>query len=215
MDANSFVQSLYTNILQRPPTQNEVNAWTAQIDSGMSLQAVAAAFAGSSERLGEVVQSDYSNFFGRSASEQEVNYWVQQMTSGMTQDQVAASLVGSEEFLMRHGSTFDQFIEGAYETVLHRTADPAGLAYWKQQLSFQTQHQVTVPDVASRIVGSDEAHLQQVDTIFAEVLHRTADESGRAFWASFLDNGGSQTQMITALASSPEYIEANLGTQPL
>jgi len=214
LDANTFVQSLYANILQRAPTQAEADAWVGQIDSGVSPAAVAAAFAGSTERLAEVVSNDYSNFFGRNADPQEINYWAQQMAAGMTQDQVAASLVGSQEFRMRHGSSADQFIEGAYETVLHRSVDPTGLAYWKQQLFARTDHQVTFEDVASRIVGSDEAHQQQVDAIFAEILHRSADDGGRAFWAGFLDNGGSQSQMIATLAGSAEYLQETGMTAP-
>jgi hypothetical protein len=68
---------------------------------------------------------------------------------------------------------------------------------------------VTMQDVASRIVGSDEAQVDQVDAIFAVVLHRNPENSGRAFRASFLDNGGTETQVIAALASSAEYLEDN------
>jgi len=209
LTASSFVQSLYANILQRAPDQAEMNAWVGQINSGVPAQAVAAAIAGSTERMQVVVRDDYSNFLGRSADPQEVNYWTQQMAAGMTQDQVAASLVGSQEFLMRHGASYDHFIEGAYETVLHRSADPAGFAYWKQQLMVMTGHQTTIQDVAIRIVASDEAHQQQVDTLFSEILHRSPDDGGRAFWSSFLDNGGSQALMVSALASSNEYLDEN------
>jgi hypothetical protein len=107
---------------------------------------------------------------------------------------------------MRHGSTFDDIIEGMYETVLHRSADPAGLAYWKQQFLVRTEQQATLQEVALRFLGSDEAHQQEMNTFYAQILHRSPDDGGRTYWASFLDSGGSQTQVLDALVSSTEYL---------
>jgi hypothetical protein len=207
MDANAFVRGLYANVLQRSnPSDAEVNAWVNRIDAGMSLQAVNAAFVGSTERLDVVVKSDYTNLLGRAADQAGLNYWVQQLANGMTQDQVEASMASSEEFFMVHGSTNTEFIQGLYQTVLHRNASDADLTYWNNQLSVVTFHQTTPRDVALRIVSSDEAHLRDVDTIFSEILHRSADDTTRANWASFLDQGGSQAQIITALVNSNEYL---------
>ena len=207
MDANAFVRGLYANVLQRNnPSDAEVNAWVNQIDMGMSLQAVNAAFVGSNERMQVIVNEDYTNLLGRTADQQGLNFWAQQLANGMTQDQVEAGIAGSEEFLMVHGSTNTQFIQGLYQTVLHRTADDASLTYWNNQMNVITSRQVTPEDVALRIVSSDEAHLNDVDTIFSEILHRNADQSSRATWASFLDQGGTQSQVVTSLVNSNEYL---------
>ncbi len=207
MDANAYVRGLYANILQRStPSDAEVNGWVSQIQNGMSLQAVSAAFIGSTEHMAVIVNDEYSNFFGRPADAQGTNYWVQQMEAGMTQDQVAAALISSEEFLMKHGSTNRQFITGVYETVLHRAPDEAGFAYWNQRLNVLTDRQTTHVDVAASFLASNEAHLRDVDTIFSETLHRTPSDSERSQWASFLDQGRSESDITGAIVNTPEYL---------
>ena len=209
LDASAFVRSLYANILDRPsPTNAEVNGWVSQIQNGMSLQAVSAAFIGSNEHFGVIIQNDYSNFFGRPADQAGLNFWVQQMENGMSQDQVASELLSSEEFLMRHGSTNQEFIQGLYQTVLHRNADAAGLAYWNQQLSFETQNQNSHQDISMRFLTGDEAHQADVDAIFAQILHRSPDANGDSFWTNFLNNGGSESQVIAGMVNSSEYLTA-------
>ncbi|HEV8059527.1 MAG TPA: DUF4214 domain-containing protein, partial [Gemmataceae bacterium] len=141
LDASAFVRGLYANILERPsPSAAEVNGWVNQIQNGLSLQTVSADFINSSEHMAVIVKNDYSNFFGRAADQQGLNFWVQQMTNGMSQDQVASQFLGSEEFLMKHGSTNYDFINGVYETVLGRDVDNAGFAYWNEQLIVETDH---------------------------------------------------------------------------
>ena len=207
MDASAFVRGLYANVLQRTnPSDAEVNGWVSRIDAGLSLQAVNAAFVGSTERMDVVVNNDYANLLGRTADQAGLNYWAQQLANGMTQDQVVAGIASTEEFLMVHGSTNTEFIQGVYQTVLHRDASDADLAYWNHQLGTVTYHQTTNMDVALRIASSDEAHQRDVDTIFSEILRRSADDASRANWASFLDQGGTESQIVTALVNSNEYL---------
>jgi hypothetical protein len=207
MDANAYVRGLYANILQRSsPSDAEVNGWVSQIQSGTSLQAVSAAFIGSTEHLTVIVNDEYLNLFGRPADSQGTTYWVQQMENGATQDQVAASLISSEEFLMKHGSTNTQFVTGVYETVLHRAPDDGGLAYWTQRLNMATSRQTTHYDVATAFLSSNEAHQRDVDIIFAETLHRTPTDSERTEFASFMDQGRTESDVTGAIVNTPEYL---------
>ena len=107
---------------------------------------------------------------------------------------------------MTHGSTNRDFVTGVYETVLHRAPDAAGFAYWNQQLSVTTNRQTTHQDVAASFLASSEAHLRDVDAIFAETLHRTPSDSERSQWASFLDQGRSESDITGAIVNTPEYL---------
>ena len=156
MDANAFVRGLYANILERAPSDAEVNGWISQIQAGEShcKPSVPQRLSAARSIWRLVVSSDYTNLLGRSADQQGVNYWAQQMANGMSQDQVEASIASSGEFLQKHGSTNTDFIQGLYETVLHRMADSAEPAYWNQQLDFRTDGQTTHLDVSDRIPGA-------------------------------------------------------------
>ncbi len=207
LDASAFVRGLYANILDRPsPSAAEVNGWVNLIQNGMSLQTVSSDFIYSSEHMSLIVKSDYSTFLGRTADQPGLNYWVQQLSIGVSQDQVAASFLGSEEFLMKHGSTNYDFINGAYETVLGRDVDNAGFAYWNEQLSVETDRQTSHQDVGSEILASNEAHVREVDQIYSELLHRSPGTSESAYWANILDEGATQSGVVGAIANSPEYL---------
>ncbi len=153
-----------------------------------------------------IVNNDYSTFLGRTADQQGLNYWAQQMANGMTQDQVAAQFLSSEEFAMTHRATDYDFINGIYETVLGRTVDTAGFNYWNNQLMVQTRGQITRDEVGLEILGSNEAHVREVDQFYVELLHRSPTASEAANWANTLDDGASQSDVIDAIVNSPEYL---------
>jgi Domain of unknown function (DUF4214) len=208
LDASAYVSSLYTNLLQRSPTATELNGWVSQINNGESLQAVSSAIINGSERLGVIVNADYTTLLGRSADQSGFNFWVQQMQNGMTQDQVEANILSSQEYAMVHGSTDQDFINGIYESVLHRSPSAAEFNYWNNQLIFKTYGDTSRQDVASLIVGSDEAHLRAVDALYSQLLHRNADPSGESHWASVLDGGGTESKVAAGLVDSTEYLNA-------
>jgi hypothetical protein len=217
-DATSFVQGLYANILQRPsPSMAEVNGWVSQIQSGVPVQAVSNAFIQSNEHAAVVVAEDYATYLNRAPSESESAYWTQQLVNGVSQDEVAAQIISSQEFLQVHGASSRQYVTALYETVLKREPDEAGLAYWVNKLGVTTNTPnrdaikntgTTLKDVADSFLASNEAHQREVDAIFADTLHRSPDEGGRNYWAGFLDNGGSENDMVASLVNSFEYLNA-------
>jgi hypothetical protein len=210
LDASAFVRSLYANILQRPsPSDAEVNGWVSNINSGMSLQAVTQAFLGSNEHFTLIVNTDFTTLLGRPADQGALNFYTQQMVNGMTQDQVEATILGSQEYYFDQGSTNSNFIQGVYFAVLGRSAD-GDVDYWESQLASGSSRE----QVSARILGSHEAHVRDVDQIYIQMLHRTADDSGSAYWSNFLDSGRTESDVILSLATSTEY-ESAYGVGPL
>jgi hypothetical protein len=210
LDASAFVRSLYANILQRPsPSDAEVNGWVSNINSGMSLQAVTQAFLGSNEHFTLIVNTDFTTLLGRPADQGALNFYTQQMVNGMTQDQVEATILGSQEYYFDQGSTNSNFIQGVYFAVLGRSAD-GDVDYWESQLASGSSRE----QVSARILGSHEAHVRDVDQIYIQMLHRTADDGGSAYWSNFLDSGRTESDVILSLATSTEY-ESAYGVGPL
>jgi Domain of unknown function (DUF4214) len=208
MDANAFVRGLYANILQRAPSDAEVNGWVSSLNSGMSMQSVTQAFIGSNEHLALIVNTDFTNFLGRPADPSALSYWTGQMANGMTQDQVAAAILGSPEYFALQGSSNSMYIQGVYFSVLDRSAD-GSVAYWNSQLASGASRE----QVAADILNSHEAHGRDVDQLYTQILHRSADPGGSQYWTNFLDSGGTESGVIQAITNSTEY-RTDYGVSP-
>jgi hypothetical protein len=208
LDANAYVRALYASILNRPsPTDAEVNGWVAQINSGVSLEAVAKTFAGSSERFGIIVSDDYTQILGRTVDPAGLNFWVNQMANGMSQAQVQASILSTEEAFAHSFGSNKGFIMLSFQTALGRDVDDAASNFFINELADGASRF----DVASQIVNSHEAHLHAIDQIYLQLLGRNADADANAFFGTNLDNGGSLIDVVATVGASTEFQEASGG----
>jgi hypothetical protein len=131
----AWVQSLYQNLLNRTPEPAEVNGWLGNLSQGASPQAVAAAFAGSTERLSDKVVMDYEHYLGRMPAPTEVEGWVAAMQAGLTDQEVAANMVASAEVLqIRDGGDLYQWVGDLYKSVLGRTGSQAEIQGWVNRI---------------------------------------------------------------------------------
>jgi len=96
----------------------------------------------------------------------------------------------------------DQF----YQEFLHRASDPAGRAYWINLFLSGAGE----ADVAAGFLATGEYQaLHQSDAAFVaglyqDVLGRTSDATGLAFWQNALRNGASRADVALALLTSAE-----------
>jgi hypothetical protein len=97
------------------------------------------------------------------------------------------------------------FVTSLYQTVLERAPDPAGLAFWLQQLSTGVSH----GQIAQAFWVSPEHRGLEVDQFYATLLHRPADAAGRAFWVNDLLAGASETDVAVDFLVSAEYMASH------
>jgi hypothetical protein len=90
--------------------------------------------------------------------------------------------------------------------VLHRLADPNGLAAWENALN----HGMTRTDVAAAIQASPEGRAMQVADLYGRILHRVPDPAGQNAFVTFLTQGGTLMQAEANMMGSAEYF-ANRG----
>src|SRR5262249_40461945 len=92
------------------------------------------------------------------------------------------------------------FVRGLYRTVLHRDAEPAGLAYWLNQLaSGSTQAQV-----AWGIINSVEHRRDEVDAFYQTLLDRSPDPASVS-WVNMLLRDGNEAEVVEGIVSSAEF----------
>jgi hypothetical protein len=101
----------------------------------------------------------------------------------------------------KDGTADQNFVAQAYADLLHRTVDPAGLAYWTGLLNSGTTRQ----QVAFGIETSQEYRQLEVQQLYQQYLHRSADPSGLSTFTNVLMAGGTVETVAAALVASQEY----------
>jgi uncharacterized protein GlcG (DUF336 family) len=102
-----------------------------------------------------------------------------------------------------------QFVTRAFQDLLHHPGDPAGLA---QLSSLINRNLVTRAQIVQGIEGSPEYRAVEVQQLYAQFLHRSADPAAAAAGIAYLGAGGTVEQLASAIVSSAEYFQAHGGT---
>ncbi len=179
----------------------------------------------------------YEAVLGRAPDLGGLEYWTNALNSGaLTLQQVATSFVNSPEFLTNFGTdTAQQFVTAFYSTLLGRTPDSSGNAYWLQQLNISNGGTIgsvlpgNASTIASVVLGftqSFEAEydyaspnspltnhylfdapvLSEVDQLYSAAFGPyPPDESGFGYWVGALQQGMTQQQIAGGFVASNEF----------
>jgi hypothetical protein len=89
--------------------------------------------------------------------------------------------------------------------LFQRAPDVQGLSFWTDFLD----HGGARAQAVSALLASREYLVDQVESLFQNYLHRSADSSAADYFASFLAAGGTPEQIAATLSASPEYLQAH------
>jgi hypothetical protein len=131
-----YVAELYTDVLRRQIDYQGVRYWPQLLDQGVPRIAVTDALMNSSEYFSNfVIGPAYQKYLGRAADPAGTLYWVAQMQHGLTDAGLIASLASSAEFFAKSLNSNFIYVGDLYQSILGRTADPQGQAYWARLLN--------------------------------------------------------------------------------
>jgi guanyl-specific ribonuclease Sa len=211
-DAAGFVRGLYHDLLHRTPQEAEVDGWVNRVGAGLSHDEAAAAFTGSPEyRLG-VIREDYRLLLGRVPMAGEEKLWLLGLQYGLTLGQVQEAILASTEYYQDHGSNTEDWLKALYHSVLGRSEDDDGLAFWTGSVQDDGLSRL---EVTAGFVESSEHHLLQVDQAYRDLLEREADPDGEQWYQDALDGGLQDDGLRAQLAASQEYDDLHDSTQPV
>lgn len=151
----------------------------------------------------QFVVASYSELLGRSAETAGLDFHLGQIAAGGSKSRhvMAYGLLFSAE-----GSR--QEVARAYDDLLHRTPDPAGADYWTNHLGGRG-----VLDLRVLLIAADEYHLQAggsdttwLNRVYADVLGRSPDAAGRAYWLGLGDLGVARASIAGAIYRSDEAL---------
>ena len=127
----------------------------------------------------------YQAFLGRQPTSAELANWAAQLDSGTSRTVLTATLSTSQEWVTSQ-------LRDLYQRVLGRPPDSSGAAYWTSRV----QAGMRLSDIGAFFYGSPEYFTKVggtndafVVSLYANILGRPADDSGRAFWDQQLDAG--------------------------
>ncbi len=141
---------------------------------------------------GKLAKALYQTFVGETLSGPLLDHWARRVDDEGVGD-VANALADSDDWA---GAVVTQI----YQTALGRAPDAAGRAYWVDQLS----DGMKVQELGTFFYGSNEYFARAgsagayVDALYAELLHRTADSAGRAFWVAQIEQRGDRPAEVAA-----------------
>lgn len=148
---------------------------------------------------GAFIDKAHREFLGRAASGSERARWAGALTAA---DRLAVtqSLAVSDAWA---GSRVDDM----YRTVLGRSADASGRAYWVSQIAKGTQLESVAtlffasPEYFSRAGGTRERFVRK---LYTDLLGRTADSGGVAYWVGLMNGGLDATGVASNFYASIE-----------
>ncbi len=211
--ASATVTQLYQDLLHRLPDSGGLAYWSGQLDRGAATQAVAGAITHGDEFHRGEVDGVYQRLLNRTADESGRAFFASALDHGQTVPQVETAVAASPEYAAHNGAGgfldalfngtdhLKALVGGAYQQMLHRAGDPAGLAYWAGRLSAGE----SLDDVTASLAGSAERAAMPTST--ATVLGTFDDVSS-------LPLGGAGA-LETSLAGTAHQALGASGAAPL
>jgi hypothetical protein len=199
-----FITKVYHDLLGRDPDTDGLNFWTNQLASGVPRSQIATTLTHTPEYFSTIIKPAYLKYLGRPADDTGLSFWTTQMQDGLTDEHLEAAFIGSAEFFQHAGGTDKLWVDAMYNDLLGRQPDPAGEAFWVQQLAMGAQR----ADVAFGFAASVEREQQRVTLDYQHFLGRTPDQQGLDFWVTQFQMGFTNEDLIAGFIASDEYFDA-------
>jgi len=219
------VNRLYSAFFLRPPDEGGLRFWRERRATGWTVSRMADNFVASPEfvdRYGALsnaafVELIYRNLFDREPDNDGRAFWTTELSGGRSRGSVMVEFSESSEYVGLTGTSQPSppaahQLWRLYRAYLGRDPDQSGFDFWYGRMA----NDLTLTAVSEEFARSPEfietyGTLDDpgfVDLIYSNVLGRTAEPAGRAFWVSELELGRSRGALMVAFSESAEFVQA-------
>ncbi len=224
------IARLYQAAFNRLPDRAGMDFYLAERASGRTLESVSREFLQSPEFVASYgslsnqafVEQLYRNVLGRNGDAQGIGFWTSQINGGRSRASVVVEFAQSIEFIdATQTAALQTPTDGAiyrlYLAYFLRPADAGGAAFWAQQartgssLASISNAFALSPEFTDRYGNLTDAEF--VELVYANVLSRTPDADGYAFWLDRMQAGMTRGHVMLAFSESPEFV-VRTGTTP-
>ncbi|HEX7133638.1 MAG TPA: DUF4214 domain-containing protein [Iamia sp.] len=181
-----YVREAYDAILGRTVDEPSLTYWGNRLDGTTSRGTFARHVVLSIESVRDHVEAIYEDF-GRAPTTTERDASVAAIRARTTTvEKELVRLLATDEFYEREGGDSPAgFVQALYNSVLDRSPDEAGSAYWLDRL----ESGATRTEVAQGFVLAGARLGPVVSDAYDRVLARDADPGGRDYWAARIRRG--------------------------
>jgi Ca2+-binding RTX toxin-like protein len=233
-ETEGSVYRLYEATFDRAPDLAGFNTQVGAISSGLALSSIAANFVNSAEFVrtygsvddGEFVTLLYDNVLDRAPDPQGFAFWTGRLDSGVSSR--ADVLLGFSQSAEFRAKTLPEASEFAndqlygeipgqvfriYGAALDRQPDPAGFEFWLDQAESGS----SIETIVGGFFNSNEFQSEYgglsngdfVELLYQNVLGRSSDSQGFAFWTDRLASGvSSRADVLLGFSDSNENRQA-------
>lgn len=154
------------------------------------------------------VQQQYRDLLLRDGDPSGLDHWSRKVAHGTaTPADVVDEFAQSPEMQRSVGT-----VTRSYLAYLGRVPDPSGLSYWVGKIRAGK----SVAWVNASLAASPEFTRRQasltdsafIDALYHDLLDRTADSGGKAYWLSKLATGTTRAEVVGSFVAQPESIRA-------
>ncbi|KQS73417.1 hypothetical protein ASG41_01790 [Modestobacter sp. Leaf380] len=196
----AVAQSLYLDVLGHAGDRGGIDYWAARLSAGTDPLTVAQGFAASDERFRQMISTTYVLGLRRAPDPGGAVYWLDFLAGGGNPNEFTAAVWSTAESVRSQGGGL-AWVEGLYQSLLGRGANPDERRYWDQ-----TAGEVGRTAVVLAVSTSDEARERRLNQYYRALLGRDVDPVGRAIFSATLAGRG-DVDVVALIASSPEYAE--------
>lgn len=223
------IARLYQAYFDRLPDESGMAFYLSGRANGRTLASVSQEFLGSPEftetygSLGNqaFIEQLYRNVLGRNGDATGIAFWTAQVNGGRSRSSVVIEFSQSDEFVVQTGTagvqTSDEgSIYRLYLAYFLRPADAGGFAFYTAEASNRSLASISSdftlsPEFVDRYGSLTDREF--LDLIYANVLSRTPDAGGYAFWVDQMQGGVPRGNVMLAFSESPEFV-VRTGTTP-
>jgi hypothetical protein len=195
-----FVRKVTSDLLDRPATEQELQAATYQFERGRSRRTHTSLLLASNEERQLLVTQSFQRYLGRAPDPSGLAYWAGKLKT-ITVPDLGARLLGSDEVYRKAGSTNGGYVAALYPLVHGRDVDPSGHAYWTGKLDRGLDR----GKLAKMLLTSHESARRTVAQSYQDLLGRAPDAKGWEHWTAVLERAGDPRSLWLSLISSGEY----------
>ena len=159
----------------------------------------------------DLVRQQYRDVLKREPTAADLSYWTSRVGVSWSPGRFIAQLQTSPEADRRVHAVIR-----LYRATFLRTPDHGGLAYWLQRRGQGT----TLASIADSFASSSEfrnrygglTDSQFVSLVYGNVLGRSPDVAGRAYWVGRLAQGLARGQLMASFSQSSEHVRSTAGS---
>ena len=157
----------------------------------------------------------YSSVLERSPDPEGLAFWVNFLQTDCNAtgfNGIAVGFFDSPEFRLTKPQTLTTLVTKLYNTFLGRNPEPVGLAAWvaifrQARLLIATQGFIPSPEFQGSLPNPADmtAVSNFVTRFYTQVLQRSPEPAGLAFWVDFIQNTGDFAALAEGFLLSPEF----------